>query len=243
MIKIENLKKSFGENQVLKGVNLEIKTGETVVVLGRSGCGKSVLLKHIVGLLRPDSGKVYVDGEDVTTATGAKLYKIRRKIAMVFQGSALLDSLTVGENVGLWLQEHTDLPKSKIREIVRRKLQLVELEGIEDKMPSELSGGMKKRVAIARALAIEPQYILYDEPTTALDPITARRIDKLIRHIQDELKMTTIAVTHDLVSASIIGDRFALLSDGVIVFEGTPEEFRKSGNPKAIEFIKGGGYE
>ncbi len=242
MIEVRNLWKAFGDNQVLKGLNLKVNKGETVVIIGRSGCGKSVLLKHIVGLLKPDKGSVFIDGEDITKVSYKRLYEIRKKIAVVFQWSALLDSLTVAENVGLWLMEHTNLPREKIMEIVREKLSMVELEGVENKLPAELSGGMKKRVAIARALALEPEYILYDEPTTALDPITARRIDKLIRELQQRLKITSIAVTHDLISASIIGDRIALLKDGKIVYEGTPEEIRRTNNKDVVEFVKGGGY-
>ncbi|HID93759.1 MAG TPA: ABC transporter ATP-binding protein [bacterium (Candidatus Stahlbacteria)] len=239
MIKIVNLRKAFSENKVLKGVFLEVKDGETTVIIGRSGCGKSVLLKHIIGLLRPDEGSVIIDGVEISKAFGKLLYETRRKIGVVFQEAALLDSLTVRENVGLGLRENTKLSKREIDDIVREKLNLVGLKGVEDLMPQHLSGGMKKRVGIARALAMNPKYVLYDEPTTALDPITSRRINNLIRDLQERLSITTIAVTHDLETAYRIGDKIAMLNDGKIVFEGTPEAIRETANPLIRNFIGG----
>lgn len=240
MIEIENLKKSFGNNDVLKGLNLKIKDSETMVIIGRSGCGKSVLLKHIVGLLHPDSGRVLVDGKEIGKLDTRKLYETRKGIGVVFQGSALLDSLNVSENVGLGLFENTRLPREKIAAIVKEKLSLVELEGVENMRTSELSGGMKKRVAIARALAMNPDYILYDEPTTALDPITATTINELILSLKKKLQITSIAVTHDMASAFFIADRIAMLSGGKIVFDGDPVQVQNTNNPIVQKFIKGG---
>jgi phospholipid/cholesterol/gamma-HCH transport system ATP-binding protein len=239
MIKIVNLKKAFGENKVLKGVFLEVKGGETTVIIGSSGCGKSVLLKHIIGLLRPDEGSVTIDEVEISKAYGKLLYGTRKKIGVVFQEAALLDSLTVRENVGLGLRENTRLSRHEIDDIVVEKLGLVGLKGVEDLMPPYLSGGMKKRVGIARALAMNPQYVLYDEPTTALDPITSRRINDLIRDLQERLSITTVAVTHDLETAYRIGDNIAMLNGGKIVFEGTPEEIRESDDPLIRNFIGG----
>jgi len=239
MIKIVNLKKAFGENEVLKGVFLEVKGGETTVIIGPSGCGKSVLLKHLIGLLRPDEGSVIIDGVEISKAFGRLLYETRRKIGVVFQDAALLDSLTVRENVGLGLRENTKLSKHEIDEIAREKLNLVGLKRVEDSMPPHLSGGMKKRVGIARALAMNPKYVLYDEPTTALDPITSRRINNSIRDLQERLSITTVAVTHDLETAYRIGDNIAMLNGGKIVFEGTPEEIRGTANPLIRNFIGG----
>ena len=240
MIKIENLYKSFGDLNVLKGVCLDVAEGETAVVIGRSGCGKSVLLKHIIGLLTPDKGDVWIDGKNVGGLSRKKLYNLRLKIGVVFQGSALLDSLPVGENVSLGLTENIKMSKEKVREIVREKLSLVELEGMENKGVSELSGGMKKRVAIARALAANPSYILYDEPTTALDPITARTINELMLSLKKKLRITAIAVTHDMESAFYIADRIAMLHMGKIIFDGTPTEIQATKNPVVQHFIKGG---
>ena len=240
MIKIVNLKKAFGENKVLKSVFLEVKGGETTVIIGRSGCGKSVMLKHIIGLLRPDEGSVIIDGVEISKAFGKLLYETRKKIGVVFQEAALLDSLTVRENIGLGLRENTRLSKHAIDDVVIEKLSLVGLKGIEGLMPPYLSGGMKKRVGIARALAMNPKYVLYDEPTTALDPITSRRINDLIRDLQKKLSITTVAVTHDLETAYRIGDNIAMLDGGKIVFEGTPGEIEESDDPLIRDFIGGG---
>jgi phospholipid/cholesterol/gamma-HCH transport system ATP-binding protein len=239
MIKIENLHKSFGENKVLDGVNLEIEKGETIVIIGRSGCGKSVLLKHIIGLLRPDQGQIFIDGEDVTSYTNEKLFKLRQRCGMLFQASALFDSMTVEENVGLGLREHRLLPENEIKEKVREKLKLVGLSGVEEVMPAELSGGMKKRVGLARAIAMDPEFVLYDEPTTGLDPIMADAINDLIIDLRNKLSITSIAVTHDIVSASKIADRIAMLYQGKIIFVGTPDEIKKSDNALVHQFITG----
>lgn len=240
MIKIENLHKSFNGNDVLKGLSLKVEKGETVTVIGRSGCGKSVLLKHIIGLLRPDMGDVWVDGQNIKNLSRNELYKLRLKIGVVFQSSALLDSLSVGENVALGLTENMRISPDRIREIVKEKLSLVELEGVEDKRISELSGGMKKRVAIARALAANPLYILYDEPTTALDPITAKTINELILTLKGKLRITGIVVTHDMESAFYVADRIALLHNGKIIFDGTPMEVQTTSDPIVQYFVKGG---
>jgi len=241
MIEIENLYKSFNGNDVLKGLSLTVKEVETVTVIGRSGSGKSVLLKAIIGLLIPDTGDVWIDGQNVKTLPMNELYKLRLKIGVVFQGSALLDSLSVAENVALGLTENKRISSDRIREIVKGKLSLVELEGVENKRISELSGGMKKRVAIARALAANPSYILYDEPTTALDPITARTINELILTLKRKLRITGIVVTHDMESAFYVADRIAMLHDGTIIFDGTPMEVQTTSNPIVQCFVKGGG--
>jgi phospholipid/cholesterol/gamma-HCH transport system ATP-binding protein len=239
VIEVIDLKKGFGGSGVLKGVNLTIYKGETVVVLGRSGCGKSVLLRHMIGLMKPDSGKILVDGVDVTKLKHDDLYEMRKKFGMLFQGAALFDSMSVWENVALGLMEHTDLTMDEIREIVRRKLELVGLSHMDDLKPAELSGGMKKRVGLARAIAMDPPVILYDEPTTGLDPIMADVINELIRDLQNSLDITSVAVTHDMKSACKIGDRLALLFDGRIVFEGTPDEIRSTEDELVKQFIEG----
>jgi len=239
MIVIENLVKRFGDNVVLNGVNLEIKDGQTTVVIGPSGCGKTVLLKHIIGLLKPDEGAIRINGEDITKLNFRQLSRIRKKFGMVFQSSALFDSMTVYENVGLALTMFSRWPEERIREKVQHCLSLVGLEGVENLYPAELSGGMKKRVAIARALALDPHFILYDEPTTGLDPIMADTINKLINKLKTQLGVTSVAVTHDMVSAYTIGDKIAMLHEGKILFEGTPEEIRRSTHPVVRQFIEG----
>jgi phospholipid/cholesterol/gamma-HCH transport system ATP-binding protein len=239
MIEIKDLYKSFGNNQVLNGVNLNINKGETIVILGRSGCGKSVLLKHIIGLMRPDKGKIFIDGEEITAYNDEKLYHLRKRFGMLFQGSALFDSMTVEENVGLGLTEHTRLGKERIGEVVKEKLRLVGMAGVEDLKPAELSGGMKKRVGLARAIAMDPEFVLYDEPTTGLDPIMADVINELIISLRNTLSITSIAVTHDIVSAYKIADRIAMLYEGKIVFTGTPEETKNTTDPVVRQFIEG----
>ena len=237
MIEIVNLHKSFYDNHVLRGVNLKVYDGETLVIIGKSGCGKSVLLKHIMGILKPDEGKVLVDGIDINHSE-SNLFEIRKRFGMVFQGAALFDSLTVAENVIIGLREHTRLSYREMLDIAKEKLSLVGLEGTEHLKPAELSGGMKKRVGIARALALDPEYILYDEPTTGLDPIMADRINKLMLDLKRRLKKTTIMVTHDMHSAFMVGDRIAMLDEGKIIFEGTPEETLKTKNKRVREFIQ-----
>jgi len=237
MIGIRGIKKSFGENEVLDGLDLEIRDGETLTIIGGSGCGKSVLLKCMIGLLRPDSGSVEIDGKDITQLKEKQLAAVQAKFGMLFQGAALFDSLTVAENVAFGLRYLRDLPDSEIKKRIREKLLMVGLEGIEDLKPAELSGGMKKRVALARAIAMDPKYILYDEPSTGLDPIMADVINDLILHLQGRLKITSIAVTHDMVSAYKISNRIAMLYQGKIEEVGTPDEIRQSKNPVVKQFI------
>lgn len=239
MIEIVEVTKSFGAHKVLDGLSLKIETGSTCVVIGRSGCGKSVLLKHIVGILKPDKGKMFVDGKDVGKLKLAELNALRMKIAMIFQGGALFDSLTVGENVGFGLIEHTNIGHKELLERIEEALCLVGLSGIGNLMPSELSGGMKKRVALARAICIKPEIILYDEPTTGVDPITADSINGLIRSLHDKLKVTAVVVTHDMKSAYRVADRIAMMYQGKIIAQGTPEEIQDTEHPVVHQFING----
>lgn len=239
MIQVINLNKSFGDNKVLKDLNLNIETGITKVVIGRSGCGKSVLLKHIIGILKPDSGQVIIDGQDVTKLPGKELNKLRLNFGMLFQGSALFDSLTVYENVGFNLIEHTDLDSQTIAKRVKEALALVGLEAIEDLRPAELSGGMKKRVGLARAICMRPKIILYDEPTTGVDPIMADAINELIKDLHDKLEITSIVVTHDMVSAYKVASKISMLYDGEIIQSGAPEEIKNTANPIVKQFITG----
>ena len=239
MIEIVDLYKSFGEKKVLKGVNLTIQTGETMVIIGRSGCGKSVLLKHIIGVMKSDSGKVMINSQDLTQIEQKQLDQLRLSFGMLFQGAALFDSLSVGENVGFNLIEHTDLDEDVIKSKVNNCLALVGLEGIERLMPSELSGGMKKRVGLARAICMDPTIVLYDEPTTGFDPIMGDAINDLIKDLHDKLKITSIAVTHDMSSAYKIADRIAMLYEGKIIEIGTPEQIKNTKNPIVKQFITG----
>lgn len=240
MIEIRNLHKRFNSKEVLRGVDLLVRDGETVAVLGKSGEGKTVLLKHIVGLMRPDKGHVYINGEDITEVPKTKLYNLRRQIGFVFQGAALFDSLTVYENVALPLEEN-GLPKGEIEDRVMRVLSLVDMAEAKSKYPIELSGGMKKRVGIARALITEPRYLLYDEPTAGLDPVMADRINDLIVELKEKLETTAIVVTHDLRSALKTSDRIVLLSSGRIVVEAKGEEILKTEQPEMQEFLKASG--
>ena len=239
MIDAINLYKKFGDSQVFGGVNLTIDTGITQVIIGRSGCGKSVLLKNIIGLLKPESGQVIIDSRDVTKMTGKALSTLRMTFGMLFQGAALFDSLTVAENVGFNLIEHTDLDSQTIAKRIKEALSLVGLYNIEELMPSELSGGMRKRVGLARAIAMQPKIILYDEPTTGVDPIMADAVNELIIRLHDKLEVTSIVVTHDMVSAYKVGSRIAMLYDGKIVEEGTPDQIRNTSNPIVKQFITG----
>ena len=241
-IRYDGVEKSFGENAVLRGVDLAIGRGETVVVLGGSGSGKTVLLHHTIGLHRPDAGQVFVDGVEIHEYDEEQLIETRKKVGMLFQAGALFDSMTVEENVGYALREHTDRSDEEIRSRVCDVLGLVELEEVEDLMPSSLSGGMRKRVALARAIALAPRAILYDEPTTGLDPITANTINQLIRNLQKKLGVTSIVVTHDIHSAFTVGDRIAFIHDGRILFDGSVEEARKTSEPTLKNFLEGGGY-
>ncbi len=239
MITIENLHKLFGDNKVLDGVNLTIEKGKTFVIIGRSGCGKSVLLKHIIGILKPDKGRILIDDCDITKMSENELNEVRKKFGMLFQGAALFDSLTVGENVAFGLIRHTTLSRERIKSIAREKLRLVGLVGIEDQKPAELSGGMKKRVGLARAIAMEPEILLYDEPTTGIDPIMGDAINELIIELHDKLKITSIAVTHDMASAYKIADRIAMLYEGKIIAVGTPREIKNTTNSIVRQFITG----
>lgn len=240
MIELINLKKNFGAKQVLKGVNLKIENGKTTVIIGSSGCGKSVLLKHIVGLLKPDEGSVIVDGEDVSKMNEKELYKMRNNFGFLFQSAALFDSMTVGDNVGVGLRENTNTPEEEINRIISEKLELVNLKGTENLMPSELSGGMRKRVGLARALACKPHYILYDEPTTGLDPITSDTIDRLIDSLAKNkaLEVTSIVVTHDIFSVYEVADHVAMMFEGLVHFEGTPRELESTKDPIVRQFLE-----
>lgn len=240
-IEIIDVHKKFGELQVLKGVNLSIEKGETVVIIGRSGCGKSILLKHIIGILKPDKGKIIVDGVDIEGLDEFQLNQYRKRFGMLFQNAALFDSLSVRDNVAFWLIEHVNLPEEEIEKRVREYLAMVGLEGIENKKPSELSGGMRKRVGLARCIAMSPEVILYDEPTTGVDPIMGDIINNLILKLHDQLKVTSIVVTHDMKSAFKIGDRIAMLYNGKIIFVGAPKEIRETTNPIVQQFVEGKG--
>jgi phospholipid/cholesterol/gamma-HCH transport system ATP-binding protein len=239
MIRLVDLHKSFNDNYVLRGTNLDILRGETMVIIGGSGTGKSVILKHIIGLMRPDRGTVFVDDKDLSGLTEASLDELRKKFGMLFQGAALFDSLRVWENVGFALRQQTDLKDAEIRKIAEEKLAMVGLRGAGDLMPAELSGGMKKRVGLARAIAHEPEILLYDEPTTGLDPIMADAINELIIKLKEELQVTGVAITHDMVSAYKIADRIAMLYEGKILQVGSPEAIKTTGNPVVKQFVTG----
>lgn len=239
MIEIINLCKSFEDHVVLDNLNLNIEKGETMVIIGRSGCGKSVLLKHIIGIMKPDSGQVVIDNADITRLDQKELNDFRMKFGMLFQGAALFDSLNVGENVGFALYEHSDLTSSRIGKRVSECLSYVDLYGIEHLKPAELSGGMKKRVGLARAIAVNPEIIMYDEPTTGVDPIMGDAINELIVGLHDKLNVTSIAVTHDMVSAYKIADRIAMLYEGKIIEVGTPQEIKNTKNAVVRQFITG----
>jgi phospholipid/cholesterol/gamma-HCH transport system ATP-binding protein len=239
MIEICNLHKRFGSKKVLDGINLKIDTGETIVIIGRSGSGKSVLIKHIVGLLNPDSGYVTVENQRVDELNEKDLYNLRRRFGFLFQGSALFDSMTVEENVSLPLVESSNgYSKSEIQKIVSEKLEIVGLPDIQKLKPSELSGGMKKRVALARALVTTPEYILYDEPTTGLDPIMSDAIDDLIKDLSTKLNVTSVVVTHDMYSVKNVADKVAMVHEGKIYFVGKPQELLSSNDEVIVDFIK-----
>jgi len=239
MIEIKNLHKSFGDNKVLQGVNLEIETGETIVIIGRSGCGKSVLIKHIVGLLYPDEGYVKVQGQRVDEMNMKEIYTLRRKFGFLFQASALFDSMTVEENISLPLVESgNEYSRSELDKRVAEKLELVGMGGDQKLKPAELSGGMKKRVGLARALITDPDYIIYDEPTTGLDPIMSDSIDGLIKDLTDKLNVTSIVVTHDMYSVKNVANQVAMMHEGKIYFMGTPAELISSNDKIIKEFIQ-----
>jgi len=238
-IAVQGVSKQFGSKVVLEDCDLTINKGETLVVIGRSGMGKSVLLKHIVRLLEPDSGKIWIEGQEVTSLSRGPLMELRKNFGMLFQGAALFDSMTICENIGLILEEHTRWSPERIRARACECLEMVGLVGTEDKLPSALSGGMKKRAGLARAIVMEPQYILYDEPTTGLDPITADAINDLIVKLQTELNVTSIVVTHDMPSAYKVGTRMAMLNEGKIIYTGPVAEVREVEHPAVRQFIEG----
>lgn len=239
MIRIRGLRKQLGGRQVLAGVDLDIPKGRTIVVMGRSGTGKSVLLKHIIGLMQPDAGSIEVDDTDVVGLHENELNEVRKRFGMLFQGAALFDSLTVGENVGLMLREHTHMRAGEIRARVAERLEWVGLKGVEEMKPASLSGGMRKRVGLARAIAMDPDYLLYDEPTTGLDPIMADVINRLIRSLQARTGVTSVVVTHDMASAYHVGDVLAMLHEGRVVFTGSPDDARRTADPLVRQFIEG----
>ena len=239
LIQLKNVHKRFGPLVVLDGVTLDVEMGKCLVVIGASGTGKSVLLKHIVGLLRPDRGEVWFDGKRVDNLFERDFMLVRRRIGFLFQQSALFDSINVADNVAFPLVEHSDKLAGEIRELTEQKLRMVGLPGIGDKMPGELSGGMRKRVALARAIAMSPEVILYDEPTTGLDPVRADVINQLILKLQRELQATSIVVTHDMHSAFKIADRIVMLHEGKIIFDGPPTAILESGNPVVRRFVMG----
>lgn len=239
MIEIENVRLRYGAKEILKGVNLNVKKGETLVILGASGSGKSTLLKLIIGLLKPSEGIVRVDGKNISLMTEEELNKERRHMAMVFQYSALFDSMSVGDNVAFGLRMHTNMSEEEIKKVVDEKLHLVGLDGISDLMPANLSGGMKKRVSLARAITLNQDIILYDEPTAGLDPIRSTDISLLIKKMQNELHATSIVVTHDLKSANMVADRMAFLYEGSFLLIGTPGELYDSSDKRIQQFMNG----
>lgn len=239
LIRLERIWKRLGSAEVLKGTHLHVVRGETLVIIGESGCGKSVLLKHITGLMRPDKGRVVFDHIEISSTDESDLATVRRRFGMVFQMAALFDSMTVRENVAFGLYRHTSFPEKRINEIVSEKLRLVGLSGVENKMPSELSGGMRKRVGIARAIALDPEVMLYDEPTTGLDPIMSDVINELIIRVQKNQNTTSIVVTHDMKGAYKIADRIAMLHQGKIIQVGSPGEIQETANPVVGQFIRG----
>jgi len=239
MIQVKNLIKRFGDRTVLDGLNLTIPEGKITVIMGGSGCGKSTFLKNLIGLLRPSEGEIWIEGKNVASLTEKEFDEVRKKFGMLFQGSALFNSLTVGENVALPLKEHTDLSEEIIGIIVKIKLELVGLTGFEDFYPHQISGGMKKRVALARAIALDPKIVFYDEPGAGLDPITAGMIDQLILDLSRKLKITSVVVTHEMKSAFRIADQMVVLHRGRVVVEGAPETIKQSNDPYVRQFIHG----
>ncbi len=239
MIEVRDLKKSFRHQTVLDGVNLRIEKGESVVIIGRSGGGKSVLLKHLIALLKPDSGQVLIEGENIVPMDERQLLRVRQKFGMLFQGAALFDSMSVAENIAFPFRRDKSLSEAEVRRRVTEVLAMVELSGTEDKSPAELSGGMRKRVGLARAIVYQPQIVLYDEPTTGLDPVVSDSIDKLILRVRDRLHVTSVVVTHDMRSARRLGQRILMLSDKKIYATGTPDEIFNSEDPVVRQFVEG----
>ncbi len=239
MIEVRHLQKRFGDQSVLQDVGFQIENGESVAIIGRSGCGKSVLLKHLIGLLKPDDGEVLIDGENIVPMNERQLLGVRRKFGMVFQGAALFDSMNVAENVAFGLRRYENFTGAEIARRVAHALDVVDLTGTEDKSPAELSGGMKKRVGLARAIVYEPQIVLYDEPTTGLDPIVSDSIDKLMIRVRDQLNVTTVVVTHDMRTARRVGERVLMMHDKSIYASGVPDEFFASKDPVVRQFVDG----
>jgi phospholipid/cholesterol/gamma-HCH transport system ATP-binding protein len=239
MIEVRDLHKDFGGHSVLDGVSFRIENGESVAIIGRSGSGKSVLLKHLIGLLQPDAGAVLIDGENIVPMNERQLLRVRRKFGMVFQGAALFDSMTVAENVAFGLRRHEHLTEREIADRVAGVLEMVDLSGTENKKPAELSGGMRKRAGLARAIIYEPQIVLYDEPTTGLDPIVSDSIDQLMVRVRDRLEVTTVVVTHDMRTARRVGQRVLMLHNKMIYASGTPAEIFESTDPVVRQFIDG----
>ncbi len=239
MIEIKDLRKSFESKVVLDGVDLTIEKGKITVIIGRSGEGKSVLIKHIIGLLRPDSGKIMLDDVEITALKEREFNGMRKRFGMLFQGAALFDSMTVSENVGFPLVEHTDLNEEDVLKIVKEKLRRVGLEGVEDLMPAELSGGMKKRVGLARAIVMDPEIVLFDEPTAGLDPIMSDSIGDLVLETQRALQTTYIVITHDITLTYKIADKIAMLHEGRIIEQGSVEEMKANRNPIVRQFLEG----
>jgi phospholipid/cholesterol/gamma-HCH transport system ATP-binding protein len=239
IIELKDVYFSIDGKPVINGLSLQVEEGETMIVMGRSGCGKTITLKLILGLFKPDSGEIWVDGREISELSFDQMVEVRRKIGVLFQSSALFDSMTVGENVGFMLRQHTDLPQREIQKIVAEKLSLVGLPGTEELKPAQLSGGMRKRVGLARAIAMDPKIILYDEPTTALDPMTVSGILKMIKDLHNKLGVTSVVVTHDISSAFFLGTRIAVMSEGRIIEVGTPQQIQQSQNPFVKAFLSG----
>lgn len=239
MIELVDIHKAFGRKQVLKGFSLRVEEGSTTSLVGFSGAGKSVTLKHIVGLLEPDSGSVRVDDQEVVGMARADLYELRRRVGYVFQFAALFDSMTIAENLAMGLIKQGGYSEAEIRQRIDESLQLVELDGFEERLPSELSGGQRKRAGLARAIAFRPKYLLYDEPTSGLDPVTTTVIDRLIMKMKQELGVTSLVITHDMDSAYRVSDRIAMLYDGRVLEEGTPDEIRQTETTIVKGFVEG----
>ena len=238
-IEFRDIYKSFGSNHVLRGVNLTVDPGEVFFIIGQSGAGKSVLVKHLIGLLRPDSGRVYLDGVDVTDLKEKEFYPIRKRCAMVFQNSTLFDSMTLLQNVVLPIRKHMDVTLEQAEEMAREKLRLVGMQRYADRYPADFGDGMRKKVAIARALTLDPEFVIFDEPTTGIDPISAAMVDKLIRHLSDAVGVTSIVISHDLRSIFGIADRIAMLYKGQLLLDGSQDDFKNTDNPIIQQFIQG----
>jgi phospholipid/cholesterol/gamma-HCH transport system ATP-binding protein len=237
MIEVQGLHKSFGKHKVLQGIDLKVEEGSTAVILGGSGSGKTVLMKHMIGLLKPDQGEVRIEGENIVPLDPLELERVRRKFGMVFQAAALFDSMNVYENVSFALREHTNKSEAEMREIVRQKLDIVGLRNVEEKFPADLSGGMRKRVGLARAIVLDPKIVLYDEPTTGLDPITTDYVDEMILEAKAKLRVTSVVISHDIASSFKVADHIAFLSGGVMVEQGPPAKMRNATHPALQKFL------